>query len=82
MRRRKNMSVSWLFWDDTRPSEVWVKCNKCGKWNKIREGAETVDFKPTPEKPARETCSRCASKIEIQRHWNARKNMGKPAEDC
>jgi predicted ATP-dependent serine protease len=82
MKRGTNMGVSWLFFDGTRPLEVWAKCSKCGKWNKIREKAEISDFKPTPEKPVRETCKKCGSTIVIQRVSFARKGMKKPREDC
>lgn len=73
----KKMGAAWLF---PSCSEIWAKCQECGKWNRI--DVKISDFRLTPEKPYEIQCLKCDVNMTIERVWFARKGMEKPEKDC
>ena len=78
---KKEMNVARCFFN---MKEIWTKCKNCGRWNKIREGAEIDKFRPTPKKPITVICQNgeCGKEIVVERLWFSRKGMKTPTRDA
>jgi len=66
-------STAWSYPVD---NEIWTKCPKCMKQNRIPK--EFSSFRPTVDAPYKTECSGCRATIMINRCTRAHKNWKKP----
>jgi hypothetical protein len=85
--KKEEMNPAYFFMDKNgKPLSLWAKCKDCGKWNIIREGANSIQNLPSLKKllkPIIQRCTKCGEEkgILVERGWHSRKGMKEPT-DC